>query len=86
MFHFSISPSNEYSRLISFQIDWFDLLAVQGTLKSNLIITTLKLLLSNTTVQKIDSLALRLSYDQHSHPCVTTGNNIALTIQTFIEK
>ena len=41
-FNFSISPSNEYSRLITFRIDWVDLLAVQGTLKS----------LSNTTVQK----------------------------------
>ena len=66
MFRFSISPSNEYSGLISFRIDWFDLLAVQGTLKSNLIVTTLKLLLSNTTVQKhrfFDSSALRLLYD-----------------------
>ena len=47
-FSFTISPSNDYSGLISFRMDWLDLLAVQGTLKS----------LSNTTVQSINSLAL----------------------------
>ena len=50
-FSFNISPSNEYSGLISFQIDWLDLLAVQGTFKS----------LSNTTVQKHQFFSARLS-------------------------
>ena len=69
-FSFSISPSNEYSGLISFRIDWFDLLAVQGTLKSLL--------------QHYSSKALVLQCSaflmvQLSHPYMTTGKTIALT-------
>ena len=56
-FSFSISPSNEYSGLISFRMDWFDLLAVQGTLKS----------LSNTTVQKHHFFGAQLSLWSTSH-------------------
>ena len=55
---FSISPSNEYSELISFRVDWFDLLAVQGTLKS---------LFSNTTVQKHQFFRAQLSLWSNSH-------------------
>ena len=73
---FGISPSNEYSGLISFTIDWFDLLAVQGTLKS---------------LQHHSSKASVLQHSaffmvQLSHPYMTTGKNIALTIQTFVSK
>ena len=76
-FSFSISPSNEYSGLISFRIDWFDLLAIQGTLKSLL--------------QHHNSKASILWHStffmvQLSHPYMTTGKNIALTIQTFVGK
>ena len=73
-FSFSISPSNEYSGLISFRIDWFDLLAVHGTLKS--------LLQQHSS----ETLILRRSaffIDQLSHPYVTTGKNIAFTVWTF---
>ena len=56
-FSFSISPSNEYSELISFRIDWFDLHAVQGTLKSLL---QLSRVFSNTTVQKKKKIYLLL--------------------------
>ena len=70
-FSFSISPSNEYSGLISFRIDWLDLLAVQGTLKSLL--------------QHHNSKASVLQHSaffivQLSHPYMTTGKTIALTI------
>ena len=76
-FSFSISPSNEYSGLISFRIDWLDLLAVQGTLKSLL--------------QHHSSKASILQHSaffvvQLSHPGMTTGNTIALTIRTFVGK
>ena len=76
-FSFSISPSNEYSGLISFRIDWFDLLAVQGTLKSLL--------------QHHSSKALILQLSaffmiQLSHPYMTTGKTIALTRWTFVGK
>ena len=76
-FSFSISPSNEYSGLISFRIDWFDLLAVQGTLKSLL--------------QHHSSKALILQHSafftvQLSHPYLTTGKTIALTRQTFVSQ
>ena len=57
-FSFKISPSNEYSELISFRIDWFDFLAVQGTLKS---------LLCNTTVQKHQFFHAQLSLWSNSH-------------------
>ena len=76
-FSFSISPSSEYSRLISFRIDWLDLLAVQGTLK--------------TLLQHHNSKASILLYSaffmvQLSHPYKTSGKTIALTIQTFVSK
>ena len=74
---FSISPFNEYSGLISFRIDWFDLLAVQGTLRSLL--------------QHHSSKASILWHSaffmmQLSHPHLTTGKTIALTTQTFLSK
>ena len=76
-FSFSISPSNEYSGLIPFRIDWFDLLAVQETLKSLL--------------QYHSSKASILQHSaffmvQLSHPCMTTRKTIALTRQTFVGK
>ena len=68
---FSISASNEYSRLISFRIDWFDLLAVQGTLK----------VLSSTTIWKHQFFDGQSSLWSSSHICnMTTGKTIALTI------
>ena len=70
-FSFSISPSNEYSGLISFRIDWFDLLAVQGTLKSLL--------------QHHNSKASILQV-QLSHPYMSTGKTIALNIWTLVGK
>ena len=74
---FSISPSNVYSELISIRIDWFDLLAVQGTLKSLL--------------QHHSSKASILQHApffmaQLSHPYMTTGKTIALTRWTFVGK
>ena len=76
-FSFSISPSNEYSGLVSFRIDWLDLLAVQGTFKSLL--------------QYHSSKASVLWHSafftvQLSHPYMTTGKTIALTRQTFVGK
>ena len=76
-FSFSISPSNEYSGLISFRMDWLDLLAVQGTLKSLL--------------QHHSSKASVIPHSaffivQLSHPKMTTGKTIALTRQTFVGK
>ena len=76
-FSFSISLSNEYLVLISFRIDWFDLLAVQGTLKSLL--------------QHHNSKASILWHSaffivQLSHPYITTGKTIALTRWTFVGK
>ena len=74
-FSFSISPSNEYSGLISFRIDWFDLLSVQGTLKS---------LLQHHS-SRVSTLCLSAFFMvQLSHPHVTTGKTIALTRQTFV--
>ena len=76
-FNFNINPSNEYSELISFRIDWLDLLAVQGTLKS--------LLQHHST--KASILRHSASFTvQLSHPYVTTGKTIALTRQTFVGK
>ena len=76
-FSFSISPSNEYSGLISFRIDQFDLLAIQGTLKSLLQHHSSKAsVLWNTTLFKL----------QLSHPYVTTGKTIASTRWIFIGK
>ena len=76
-FSFSISPSNEHPGLISFRLDWLDLLAVQGTLKSLL--------------QHHSSEASILRHSsfftvQLSHPYMTTGKTIALTRQTFVGK
>ena len=76
-FSFNISPSNEYSRLISFGVDWLDLLAVPGTLKSLL--------------QHHSSKASILRHSaffivQLSHPYMTIGKTIALTRQTFVRK
>ena len=76
-FTFSISPSNEYSGLISFRMDWFDLLAVQGTLKSLLQYHSSKA-----------SVLWRSSFFtvQLSHPYMTTGKTIALIRRTFVGK
>ena len=71
----SISPSNEYSRLISFRIDWFDLLAVQGTLKSLLQPHSLK-----ASILWLSAFFMV----QLSHPHMTTGKTIALTVQSFL--
>ena len=75
-FSFSISPSNEYSGLISFRMDWLDLLAIQGTLKSLLQHSSKALILWRSTIFIV----------QLSHPYMTTGKTIALTIQTFVSK
>ena len=76
-FSFSISPSNEYSGLISFRMDWLDLLAVQGTLKSS----------PTLHFKSINSLAVSFLYIvQLSHPFMTTGKTIALTRRTFVGK
>ena len=76
-FSFSINPSNEYSGLISFRIDWFDLLAVWGILKS-----LLQHHNSKTSVLQ-HSLFFMV---QLSHPYMTTGKTIALTRRTFVSK
>ena len=76
-FNFRNSPSNEYSGLISFRIDWFDLLAVQQTLKS---------LLQNHNSKASLLWCSAFFMDQLSHPYMTTGKTIALTIQTFVIK
>ena len=76
-FSFSISPSNEYSGLISFRMDWLDFLAVQGTLKSLLQHHSSKASVLQHTAFFIVQL---------SHPYMTTGKSIALTIQTFVSK
>ena len=76
-FHFSISPSNEYSGLISFRIDWFDLLAVQGTLKSLLHHHSSKASVLRHSVFFMVQLL---------HSYMTTGKTIALTIWTFVGK
>ena len=73
----SASPSNEYSGLISFRMDWLDLLAVQGTLKSLLQHHSSKASLSQCSAVFIVQL---------SHPYMTTGKTIALTRQTFVGK
>ena len=75
-FSFSISPSNEYSGLISLRIDWFDLLAVQGTLKS---------ILQHHT-SKASILWHSTFIVQLSHPYMTTGKTMALTRWTFVSK
>ena len=74
---FSYSPSNEHSRLISFRIDWFDLLAVQGTHKS---------LLQHHSSKASILWFLAFFMAQLSHPYMTTGKIIAWTRQTFVGK
>ena len=76
-FSFSISPFNEYSGLVSFRIDWLDLLAVQGTLKS----------LHQHHSSKASILRCSAIFMvQPSHPYMTTGKTIALTRWTFVSK
>ena len=76
-FSFSISPSNEYSGLISFRMDWFDLLAVQGTIKS---------LLQHHSSKVSVLWHLAFFIVQLWHPYMTTGKTIALTRRTFVGK
>ena len=76
-FSFSISPSNEYSGLISFRIDWLDLLAVQGTLKS---------LLQHHSSKALILCCSAFFMVQLSHPYMTTGKTNALTRLTFVGK
>ena len=76
-FSFSISPSNEYSGLISFRMDWSDLLVVQGTLKS--------LLQHHSSKASIFQHSIFFIV-QFSHPYMTTGKTIVLTRQTFVGK
>ena len=75
-FSFSISPFNEYSGLISFRIDWFDLLTVQGTLKS---------LLQHHSSKALILWCSAFFMGQLSHLCMT-GKTIALTMRTFFNK
>jgi len=70
-FSLSISPSNEYSGLISFRIDWFDLLTVQGTFQHHS---------SKASILQCSAFFMT----QLSHPYMTTGKTIALTIRTFV--
>ena len=77
IFSFNISPSNEYSGLIYFKIDWLDLLAVQGTLKN-----LLQHHSSKASVLQLSAFFLV----QLSHPYMTTGKTIALTRWTFVGK
>ena len=76
-FSFNIRPSNEHPGLISFRMDWLDLLAVPGTIKS---------LLQHHSLEA--SILWRSAFFtvQLSHPYMTTGKTIALTIQTFVDK
>ena len=74
-FSFNISPSNEHPGLISFGMDWFDLLAVQGTLKS---------LLQHHSSKESILLCSAFFIVQLSHPYMTTGKTIALTRRTFV--
>ena len=76
-FSFSISPSNEYAGLISFRMDWLDLLAVQGTLKSFLQHHSSKA----SALQHSDFFIVQLS-----HPYMTTGKTIVLTRWTLVDK
>ena len=75
-FSFNISPSNEHSGLISFRVDWLDLLAVQGTLKS----------LQHHSSKASVLWHLAFLIVQLSHPYITTAKTIALTRWTFVEK
>ena len=84
-FCFSISPSNEYSGLISFRMDWLDLLEIQGTLKSS---PTPQFKSINSKKKKKASILRHSAFFtvQLSHPYMTTGKTIALTRQTFVGK
>ena len=74
-FSFNISPSNEHPEMICFRMDWLDLLAVQGTLKS----------LLQHHISKVSILWHSAVFTvQHSHPYMTTGKTIALTRWTFV--
>ena len=79
-FSFNISPSNEHSGLISFRMDWLDLLAVQGTLKSLLQHQGIKH--SKASIHRRSAFIII----QLSHPYMTTGKTIALTRWTFVGK
>ena len=76
-FSFSISPANEYSGLMSFKMDWLDLLAVQGILKS---------LLQNYSSKASILWCSAVFVVQLSHPCMTTGKTIALNRWNFVGK
>jgi len=76
-FSFNISPSNEHSGLISFRMDWMDLLAVQGTLKS-----LLQHHSSKASILRCSAFFIV----QLSHPYMTIGKTVALTRQTFVDK
>ena len=76
-FSFSINPSNEYSGLISFRMDWLDLLAVLGTLES-----LLRYHSSKASILRCSALFIV----QLSHPYTTTGKTKALTRRTFVGK
>ena len=76
-FSFSISPFNEYSGMISFRMDWLDLLAVQGTLKS-----LLQHHSSKASILRCSAFFIV----QLSHPYMSAGKTIALTRQTFVDK
>ena len=76
-FSFSISPSNEHPEVISFRMDWLDLLAGQGSLKS---------LLQNHSLKASIPLCSAFFIVQLSHPYMTTGKTIALTRWTFVGK
>ena len=76
-FSFSISPSNEHQGLVSFRIDWLDLLTVQGTLKN--------LLQHHSSETSILQCSAFFTV-QFSHPYMTTGKTIALTKRTFVGK
>ena len=78
-FSFSISSSNKYSGLISFRMDWLDLLDIQGTLKS-----LLQHHSSKASILRCSAFFIFMV--QLSHPYMTTGKNIALTLQTFVGK
>ena len=76
-FSFNISPTKEHPGLISFRMDWLDLLAVHGTLKS---------LLQHHSAKASILLCSAFFIVQLSHPYMTTGKTIALTKQTFVDK
>ena len=76
-FSFNINPSNEHSKLISFSMNWLDLFAVQGTLKS---------LLQHHTSKASILQHLAFFIVQLSHPYMTTGKTIALTRRNFVDK